>query len=120
MVKWLTENMRLNTYYTVSAMHGEMDQHQCELIMWQFCSGFIRVLITTDVLARGIDVQLASLVINYDFPSDYRFILSSRFGHKGVVINFMTSYDKRAMKEDIEWFYNTHMLEMPQDLADLL
>ncbi|VVC44477.1 RNA helicase, DEAD-box type, Q motif,Helicase, C-terminal,ATP-dependent RNA helicase DEAD-box, conserved [Cinara cedri] len=122
-VEWLTENMRLKTF-TVSAMHGEMDQRQRELIMRQFRSGSSRVLITTDLLARGIDVQQVSLVINYDLPSNrenyiHRIGRSGRFGRKGVAINFITDDDKRAMK-DIESFYNTHVLEMPQNVADLL
>jgi len=122
-VEWLTENMRLKTF-TVSAMHGEMDQRQRELIMRQFRSGSSRVLITTDLLARGIDVQQVSLVINYDLPSNrenyiHRIGRSGRFGRKGVAINFITEDDKRAMK-DIESFYNTHVLEMPQNVADLL
>ncbi|MBO8666377.1 ATP-dependent helicase, partial [Staphylococcus aureus] len=92
------------------------DQRQRELIMRQFRSGSSRVLITTDLLARGIDVQQVSLVINYDLPSNrenyiHRIGRSGRFGRKGVAINFITEDDKRAMK-DIESFYNTHVLEM--------
>jgi len=115
--------MRLKTF-TVSAMHGEMDQRQRELIMRQFRSGSSRVLITTDLLARGIDVQQVSLVINYDLPSNrenyiHRIGRSGRFGRKGVAINFIIEEDKRALK-DIESFYNTRVLEMPQNVADLL
>ena len=54
--------------YTVSCMHGDLDQAGRELIMKEFRSGSSRVLITTDSLARGIDVQQVSLVINYDLP----------------------------------------------------
>lgn len=56
--------------FTVSAMHGEMDQRERDVIMSQFRTGSSRVLITTDLLARGIDVQQVSLVINYDLPSN--------------------------------------------------
>lgn len=59
-----------NHDFTVSAMHGDMEQRDRELIMKQFRSGSSRVLITTDLLARGIDVQQVSLVINYDLPSN--------------------------------------------------
>lgn len=60
--------------------HGDMDQRERELIMRQFRTGSSRVLITTDLLARGIDVQQVSLVINYDLPSNrenyiHRFVL---------------------------------------------
>ena len=50
--------------------HGDMDQGERDLIMREFRSGSSRVLLTTDLLARGIDVQQVSLVINYDLPSN--------------------------------------------------
>lgn len=68
-VDMLTEQMTLKNF-TVSSMHGDMDQRERELIMKQFRTGSSRVLITTDLLARGIDVQQVSLVINYDLPSN--------------------------------------------------
>lgn len=68
-VDQLTEQMTKGEF-TVSAMHGEMDQRERDVIMAQFRTGSSRVLITTDLLARGIDVQQVSLVINYDLPSN--------------------------------------------------
>lgn len=68
-VDYLTENMHKRDF-TVSAMHGDMEQRERDVIMRQFRSGSSRVLITTDLLARGIDVQQVSLVINYDLPSN--------------------------------------------------
>ena len=50
--------------------HGDMDQKERDVIMREFRSGSSRVLITTDLLARGIDVQQVSLVINYDLPTN--------------------------------------------------
>ncbi|GAU12117.1 hypothetical protein TSUD_00830, partial [Trifolium subterraneum] len=55
-VDWLTEKMR-NNNFTVSSMHGDMPQRERDAIMGEFCSGTTRVLITTDVWARGLDVQ---------------------------------------------------------------
>ena len=55
--------------FTVSAMHSGMDQEDRELILREFRQGASRILIATDLLARGIDVQQVSLVINYDIPS---------------------------------------------------
>ena len=55
-VDWLTEKMRERDH-TVSATHGDMDQNTRDVIMREFRSGSSRVLITTDLLARGIDVQ---------------------------------------------------------------
>merc|ERR1712196_607803 len=68
-VDWLTEKMSERDF-TASAMHGDMDQRERDLIMREFRSGSSRVLITTDLLARGIDVQQVSLVINYDLPTN--------------------------------------------------
>merc|ERR1711916_41186 len=67
-VEWLTEKMTQRDF-TVSSMHGSMDQRERDIIMREFRTGSSRVLITTDLLARGIDVQQVSLVINYDIPT---------------------------------------------------
>lgn len=122
-VDWLTEKMQ-GRDFTVSATHGDMDMRDRELIMKEFRSGSTRVLITTDLLARGIDVQQVSLVINYDLPTNrenyiHRIGRSGRFGRKGVAINFLTAGDVRYMR-DIESFYNTQIEEMPMDVADLI
>jgi translation initiation factor 4A len=81
-----------------------MEQGQRELIMKEFRTGCTRVLITTDLLARGIDVQQVSLVINYDLPINresyiHRIGRGGRFGRKGVAINFVTTYDVRMMRD---------------------
>ena len=83
-----------------------MDMKQRELLMKEFRSGSSRVLITTDLLARGIDVQQVSLVINYDLPTNrenyiHRIGRGGRFGRKGVAINFVTTEDVRMLR-DIE------------------
>lgn len=122
-VDWLTQQMHAKDF-TVSAMHGDMDQKEREVIMREFRSGSSRVLITTDLLARGIDVQQVSLVINYDLPNNrenyiHRIGRGGRFGRKGVAINFVTDDDKRNL-QDIEQFYNTQINEMPQNVADLI
>eukprot|EP00595_Chromulina_sp_UTEXLB2642_P001837 CAMPEP_0196763382 /NCGR_PEP_ID=MMETSP1095-20130614/3995_1 /TAXON_ID=96789 ORGANISM="Chromulina nebulosa, Strain UTEXLB2642" /NCGR_SAMPLE_ID=MMETSP1095 /ASSEMBLY_ACC=CAM_ASM_000446 /LENGTH=407 /DNA_ID=CAMNT_0042116467 /DNA_START=64 /DNA_END=1287 /DNA_ORIENTATION=- len=122
-VDWLTEQMTARDF-TVSSMHGDMDQRERDLIMREFRSGSSRVLITTDLLARGIDVQQVSLVINYDLPTNrenyiHRIGRSGRFGRKGVAINFITEGDIRYMR-DIEQFYNTQINELPNNVADLL
>jgi len=122
-VDWLTQALHSRDF-TVSALHGDMDQKERELIMREFRSGSSRVLITTDLLARGIDVQQVSLVINYDLPKDrenyiHRIGRSGRFGRKGVAINFITGDDVRQMR-DIEQFYNTQIEEMPMNVADLI
>ncbi|KAK7817940.1 eukaryotic initiation factor 4a-2 [Quercus suber] len=108
----------------VSATHGDMDQNTRDIIMREFRSGSSRVLITTDLLARGIDVQQVSLVINFDLPTQpenylHRIGRSGRFGRKGVAINFVTKDDER-MLFDIQKFYNVQVEELPSNIADLL
>jgi len=110
--------------FTVSTMHAELDQKERDLVMREFRSGSSRVLISTDLLARGIDVQQVSLVINFELPNNmenylHRIGRSGRFGRKGVAINFVTNNDVRTMK-DIEKFYHTQIEEMPMDIADLI
>merc|ERR1712050_249761 len=68
-VDWLKEKLGEKDF-TVSSMHGDMDQQERDVIMKEFRTGSSRVLITTDLLARGIDVQQVSLVINYDLPNN--------------------------------------------------
>merc|ERR1712187_219248 len=122
-VEWL-ENKMGEREFTVSSMHGDMDQRERDLILSEFRSGSSRVLITTDLLARGIDVQQVSLVINYDLPTNrenyiHRIGRSGRFGRKGVAINFSTQEDVRSLRE-IEQFYNTQIEEMPMDVSELM
>ncbi|XP_043843298.1 eukaryotic initiation factor 4A-I-like [Dromiciops gliroides] len=99
---WLTEKMHARDF-TVSAMPGDMDQKERDVIMKEFRSGYSRVLITTDLLARGIDVQQVSLVINYDLPTNqenyiHRISHGGHFGRKGVAINMVTEEDEDSSR----------------------
>ncbi|KAM6501422.1 DEAD domain containing protein [Amanita muscaria] len=117
-VDWLTDQMH-GREFTVSAMHGDMDQKQREVLMKEFRSGSSRVLITTDLLARSIDVLQVSLVINYDLPTNrenYIHRIGRRSGRKGVAINFVTKEDVNMLR-DIEQFYNIQIDEMPLNVA---
>merc|ERR1712187_266718 len=105
-------------------LHAELDQRDRDLVMREFRSGSSRVLISTDLLARGIDVQQVSLVINCDLPQSmenylHRIGRSGRFGRKGVAINFVTNSDVGTMKQ-IEKFYHTQIEEMPMVIADFI
>jgi len=122
-VDWLTDNLR-EKEFEVSAIHGEAPPHEREAIMNDFRAGSTRVLITTDLLARGIDVHQISLVVNYDLPRSlenyiHRIGRSGRFGRKGVAINFVTRDDMHTLK-DLEKFYHTQIEPMPANIADLL
>jgi translation initiation factor 4A len=121
-VDWLTQHM-ISRDFTVSAMHGDMDQRERDLIMREFRSGSTRVLITTDLLARGIDIQQVSMVINFDLPTNrenyiHRIGRSGRFGRKGVSVNLISQGDVKFLR-DIEEFYHTQIDEMPSNVANL-
>jgi translation initiation factor 4A len=107
--------------FTVSSMHGELPQSERDKVMKDFRMGTSRVLVSTDLLARGIDVYQVSLVINYDLPRQketyiHRIGRSGRFGRKGTAINFITPEDKDEL-EVIQKFYNTSIDELPSDLS---
>jgi translation initiation factor 4A len=79
---------------TVSVFHAEMDQKERDLVLREFRSGTSRVVITTDLLSRGIDVQATELVINFDLPGTPEAYLhqvgrAGRFGRKGYAITFI-------------------------------
>jgi len=110
--------------FTISSMHGEMAQKDREKVMLEFRSGATRVLITTDIWGRGLDVQQVSLVINYDLPINKEFYIhrigrSGRFGRKGVAINLVTDDDMKILR-DIETYYRTIIDEMPANIGDLM
>jgi len=122
-VEWVTDKMRQRKF-PCSATHGDLSPQERNAILNEFRSGQTRVLITTDLLARGIDVQQVSLVINYDLPTNpenyiHRIGRSARFGRKGVAINFITDRDEEKLRE-LEKMYDTKINEMPKTIADLL
>lgn len=110
--------------FPVSCIHGEMNSDRRKQIMDEFKSGQSRILLSTDLLSRGIDIQQLSLVINFDLPKSketyiHRIGRSGRYGRKGVAINLVTDRDMNHL-EDIKTFYNTKIDEMPQNIADYL
>lgn len=112
----------INDNFAANYISGDMKQIERNAVMEEFRSGGIRVLVTTDLLARGIDIQQISLVVNYDIPNDiesyiHRIGRSGRFGRKGVSINFLDptkSYEKKIMRE-IEDIYKCTIEELPLD-----
>ena len=109
--------------FTCTSIHGDMDQEERNTIMKQFRNGSSRVLISTDLLSRGIDVQQVSIVINYDIPNNvdsylHRIGRSGRFGRKGTAVNFVTYYDIKKMHE-IEKYYSTEIKELPGNIEGI-
>jgi superfamily II DNA/RNA helicase len=113
----------INDGYSVCSIHSSMDKSDREKVFSSFRLGTHRVLISSDITARGIDVQQVSTVINFDIPKCvhtylHRIGRSGRWGRKGVGINFITRRDIQKMKE-IEQHYSTQISEMPTDLSFL-
>jgi len=120
-VDWLADQLTQRDF-TVSSMHGDMDPAERTLVMKEFRSGSSRVLISTDLIGRGIDVSSVSIVINYDLPRFreqyvHRIGRSGRFGRKGVAINFVTSGEDGIIR-DLENFYSTSISEMPMNVSN--
>jgi len=110
--------------FPVERLHGSLDESERKAIYETFKSGGCRVLIATDLIARGIDIQQVSIVINFDIPKNvhtylHRIGRSGRWGRKGVGINFITRRDVQKMKE-IEEFYSTQVKEFPVNYKDLI
>ncbi|HAL96000.1 MAG TPA: ATP-dependent helicase [Chitinophagaceae bacterium] len=121
--EWLAEKMMAEGF-PLSYIHGEMEVDERRNRMQAFRSGNVRVLISTDLLARGIDVQQVSLVINFELPPQrenyiHRIGRSGRYGRKGTAINLISGDEVNAMK-DIESHYQTIIKELPDDLANLI
>ena len=120
--EWLAEKM-IAQGFPLGFIHGEMDVEERRKRMMDFRKGAVRVLISTDLLARGIDVQQVSLVINYELPTQrenyiHRIGRSGRFGRKGVTINLLCPEEARA-REEIEKHYGISIESLPNDLAKL-
>lgn len=110
--------------FTVGIIHGGYNQYERNDIMSDFKNGKTRILITTDILSRGIDIQQISLVINYDIPFKvepylHRIGRSGRFGRKGCAINLVTAYDSQNLKK-IEVYYETVIEALPTNFIDII
>ncbi len=120
--EWLAQKMKENRF-TLECIHGEMDVVERKKRMDDFRMGHVRVLISTDMLARGIDVQQVSLVINYEMPVQrenyiHRIGRCGRYGKKGMAINLVIEDELRAM-EEIQNYYATTIVPLPEDLSTL-
>ena len=110
--------------FPVGYIMGDRTVTERNEVMEQFRSGTLRILLSSDLLARGIDIQQLSLVINFDLPREketyiHRIGRSGRYGRKGVAINLINDREVEYMKH-IEEFYDTKINEMPQNISDYL
>lgn len=116
-------NKLINDGFRVSYIHGSMTTVERDSKMREFISCRSRILVSTDLLSRGIDVQQISIVINYDIPKSidnylHRIGRSGRYGRKGVAINFKTPYDFYKL-QSIEKHYGIEIEKMPEDINKL-
>tara|TARA_B100001142_G_scaffold106391_1_gene108256 strand:- start:7393 stop:8625 length:1233 start_codon:yes stop_codon:yes gene_type:complete len=119
----LTEAMKADEF-PVEKIHGQMDGSLRKKIYNDFKHGSCRVLITSDLFARGIDVQQVSIVINFDIPRNehtylHRIGRSGRWGRKGIAINFQTRHDHNRLQK-FQDYYQTIIKEMPSDFTNHL
>ena len=117
-VNELYESM-INDNFPVCKIHSNMNKEERQKNYKDFLQGSYRVLISSNITARGIDIQQVSTVINFDIPNCVHIYLhrigrSGRFGRKGLGINFITKRDIKKMKE-IEDFYSTSIKELPEN-----
>jgi len=120
---WLSEELT-RKHHSVSLIHSELSQQERDEAMRELRSGATRVLIATDILARGIDVQQISVVINFSLPWDienyiHRIGRSGRCGRKGIAINLVKRREYQ-MLEEIQRVFKTVVHELPADFADLI
>ena len=113
-------NSLLSDNFPVICIHSGMSKDERNHAYNSFKRGENRVLISSNLTARGIDVQQVSTVINYDIPKDihlyiHRIGRSGRWGRKGLGINFVTKFDVKILRE-IEVFYSTQITEFPNNI----
>ncbi|KAL0210867.1 hypothetical protein P9112_009165 [Eukaryota sp. TZLM1-RC] len=121
---WLSNRLKENNFTVALIRGGDMRQADRDDVMSRFRSGEVRILIATDIIARGIDVSQVSVVINFDVPSSretylHRIGRSGRYGRKGLAINLATNDDLGLIK-DIEQFYGCSIEELPADVSSLI
>jgi translation initiation factor 4A len=113
-----------NEGFSISMISGDLDATERRNTMNDFRTGKTRVLLSTDLLSRGIDIQQVSVIINFDMPYDketylHRIGRSGRFGKKGLSISFVCDNEFNIISE-LEKFYNCQIPELPNNLSALV
>jgi translation initiation factor 4A len=109
--------------FPITCLHGELEKAERQRRMEQFIQGQTRVMIATDIISRGIDVQQLSLVINYELPTNmesyvHRIGRAGRYGRKGTTINLLLPEEAGRMK-DISSLYGMNVTPFPEDTSKL-
>jgi superfamily II DNA/RNA helicase len=125
-VEWLKENLEKNNF-TITCIHSKMTQIERDEVVKEFRDGKTRLLLTTDLLARGIDIPQVNLVVNYDLPPSketyiHRIGRCGRFGKKGVAISLIKTDDQSDTKtlQKMKQIYKVDIRELPNDIDKYL
>lgn len=125
-VEWISNELEKNNF-SITSIHGKMSTQERNIIVKDFRDGKTRILLTTDLLSRGIDIPHVNLVINYDIPPNketyiHRIGRCGRFGKKGVAISFVKTKDQLDTKcfSKMKGFYDIKIEELPDNIDEYL
>ncbi|KAF9437743.1 RNA helicase required for poly(A+) mRNA export [Entomortierella beljakovae] len=116
-------------HHSVVSLHGKLEAAQRDEVIDSFRAGKSKVLITTNVIARGIDIANVNMVVNYDMPTDghdrpdpetylHRIGRTGRFGRTGVSVNFIHDDKSMAVMRNIEAHFGRKMIQLPEDIDE--
>ena len=121
-VEWLEQNLKQNNF-PITVMHSDITQQERDNVIKEFRDGKTRLLLTTDLLSRGIDIPLVNMVINYDLPPNketyvHRIGRCGRFDKKGVALTMVKMQDPMDTKtfNKMKHFYKMNIKEMPENI----
>lgn len=125
-VEWLEQNLKQNNF-PITVIHSNMNQTERDNVVKEFREGKTRLLLTTDLLSRGIDIPQVNMVINYDLPMNketyvHRIGRCGRFDKKGVAITMVKMSDPTDVKtfNKMKHFYKIDIKEMPESIEKYL
>ena len=125
-VEWLEENLKKHNF-PITTIHSNMTQQERDIVVKDFRDGKTRLLLTTDLLSRGIDIPQVNLVVNYDLPPNketyvHRIGRCGRFDKKGVAITMVKMTDPMDVKtfNKMKHFYKMDIKEMPESIEKFL
>jgi superfamily II DNA/RNA helicase len=125
-VEWLEQNLKQNNF-PITTIHSNMTQAERDNVVKDFRDGKTRLLLTTDLLSRGIDIPQVNMVINYDLPPNketyvHRIGRCGRFDKKGVAISMVKMLDPTDVKtfNKMKHFYKMDIREMPESIEKYL
>jgi translation initiation factor 4A len=125
-VEWLEQNLKQNNF-PITVIHSNMTQDERDNTVKEFKDGKTRLLLTTDLLSRGIDIPQVNMVINYDLPPNketyvHRIGRCGRFDKKGVAITMVKMSDPTDVKtfNKMKHFYNMDIKELPESIENFL